>query len=229
MPKASDNAYPSLLITEGTVPASPASGKQRLYIDSTTHGYKTVNSSGTASDVGAGGGGAMTRLDEKIASGGATANFDFTSISGSYRSLVIHMTLRSQVAATEVAMACRFNNDSGANYNTARLYGTATAVSVDSFDAQTSMANLFVTPGSTGTTNVASSWEFFIARYADTVFHKQIIANGVGWSSNSSTTFNRSIQNVGRWASTAAITRITMFPSSGNLVDGSVATLYGIN
>lgn len=52
MTKASDNAFPSLLITEGTVPASPAAGKQRLYVDSTSHLLKLVNSSGTASTVG---------------------------------------------------------------------------------------------------------------------------------------------------------------------------------
>jgi hypothetical protein len=52
--KASDNAYPSILITEGTVPATPAAGKQRFYIDSTSHLPKLVNSSGAASNVGSG-------------------------------------------------------------------------------------------------------------------------------------------------------------------------------
>jgi hypothetical protein len=47
MTKASDNAYPSILITEGTEPSAPAAGKQRLYIDSTTHLLKATNSSGT--------------------------------------------------------------------------------------------------------------------------------------------------------------------------------------
>lgn len=47
MAKASDNAFPSLLITEGTEPAAPAAGKQRLYIDSTTHLLKRTDSSGT--------------------------------------------------------------------------------------------------------------------------------------------------------------------------------------
>jgi hypothetical protein len=44
--KASDNAYPSILITEGTEPSAPAAGKQRLYIDSTTHKLKRTDSSG---------------------------------------------------------------------------------------------------------------------------------------------------------------------------------------
>ena len=47
MVKASDNAFPSLLITEGTEPSAPAAGKQKLYIDSTTHLLKATNSSGT--------------------------------------------------------------------------------------------------------------------------------------------------------------------------------------
>src|SRR5262245_20476787 len=47
MTKASDNAYPSILITEGTEPSAPAAGKQRLYIDSTTHKLKRTDSSGT--------------------------------------------------------------------------------------------------------------------------------------------------------------------------------------
>jgi hypothetical protein len=47
MAKASDNAFPSILITEGTEPSAPAAGKQRLYIDSSTHKLKRTDSSGT--------------------------------------------------------------------------------------------------------------------------------------------------------------------------------------
>jgi hypothetical protein len=43
----SDNPFPSMLIVEGTEPAAPASGRQRLYIDSTTHKLKRTDSSGT--------------------------------------------------------------------------------------------------------------------------------------------------------------------------------------
>ena len=51
MPKASDNAFPSILITEGTEPSAPAAGKQRLYIDSTSHHLKRTDSSGTDVDL----------------------------------------------------------------------------------------------------------------------------------------------------------------------------------
>jgi len=46
MTKMSDVAIPSLLITEGTEPSAPAAGKQRLYIDSTSHKLKRTDSSG---------------------------------------------------------------------------------------------------------------------------------------------------------------------------------------
>jgi len=51
LPTASDNAFPSVLVTEGTAPASPASGKQRVYIDSADHHLKRKNSSGTVTDL----------------------------------------------------------------------------------------------------------------------------------------------------------------------------------
>jgi hypothetical protein len=51
LPTASDNPFPSLLITEGTEPSAPAAGKQRLYIDSTTHSLKATNSSGTDRNI----------------------------------------------------------------------------------------------------------------------------------------------------------------------------------
>lgn len=51
MTKASDNAFPSVLVTEGTEPSAPAAGKQRLYIDSTSHHLSRTDSSGTEVDL----------------------------------------------------------------------------------------------------------------------------------------------------------------------------------
>jgi hypothetical protein len=228
--KASDNDYPSILLTEqGSAPTSPAASHQRMYIRTSDHTLVTVNSSGTVAAVGAGGGGAMTRLDEKIASGGATASFDFTSISAAYRDLEIRFMLRGLGAANEVSLQLRFNADSGSNYSTQRHFATDTAVSQDSFNAQTAMVGLVACPGSTGTTGKAAAGVMLVPRYAGTTFHKMLSVRATGWSSNSSTTFARAVSNVGQWASTAAINQVTLSFSSGNIADGSVATLYGIN
>lgn len=60
MTKASDNAFPSILITEGTEPSAPAAGKQRLYIDSTTHKLKRTDSSGVDVTIESAGGSVAT-------------------------------------------------------------------------------------------------------------------------------------------------------------------------
>lgn len=51
LPTASDNPFPSILITEGSEPAAPAAGKQRMYIDSTTHHWSRTDSSGVERDI----------------------------------------------------------------------------------------------------------------------------------------------------------------------------------
>ncbi len=51
MTKASDNAFPSLLVVEGSAPSSPSSGNQRVYIDSSSHHLSRKNSGGTVTDL----------------------------------------------------------------------------------------------------------------------------------------------------------------------------------
>jgi hypothetical protein len=51
---ASNNEFPSLLIKEGTAPASPAAGDRRLYIDSTSHLPFLKDSGGLLVPLGAG-------------------------------------------------------------------------------------------------------------------------------------------------------------------------------
>lgn len=51
MAKASDNTFPKVIISEGSTPASPSAGSQKLFIDSSDHKLKRVNSSGTVTQV----------------------------------------------------------------------------------------------------------------------------------------------------------------------------------
>jgi hypothetical protein len=56
MPKGSDNPFPSVLVVEGTTPSNPASGDQRLFIDSSDHILKYVDSTGAVTSTGGGSG-----------------------------------------------------------------------------------------------------------------------------------------------------------------------------
>lgn len=49
--KASDNPYPSVLLTETTTPATPAAGTHRLFIDSADGLLKRINSDSTVTLV----------------------------------------------------------------------------------------------------------------------------------------------------------------------------------
>lgn len=51
MTTASNNPFPSVLVVEGSAPASPAAGDQRLFIDSADHKLKRKDSSGTVTTV----------------------------------------------------------------------------------------------------------------------------------------------------------------------------------
>jgi hypothetical protein len=51
LPTASDNKFPKVIVSEGSTPSSPASGNQSLFIDSSDHKLKRVNSSGTVTTV----------------------------------------------------------------------------------------------------------------------------------------------------------------------------------
>lgn len=47
----SNNAFPSVLLTEGTTPTTPASGKQRLFVRSSDGHLCTVDDAGTVTDI----------------------------------------------------------------------------------------------------------------------------------------------------------------------------------
>lgn len=89
MTKASDNAFPSLLITEGTEPSAPAAGKQRLYIDSTSHHLKRTDSSGTDVDIEAvsGGLGAWTDYTPTMTAVTTNPTLGSSTLTGRYKLL----------------------------------------------------------------------------------------------------------------------------------------------
>lgn len=51
MAKASNNQFPSVLFTEGTVPDGPAAGDQRVYIDTADHHLKRVDENDAVVDI----------------------------------------------------------------------------------------------------------------------------------------------------------------------------------
>ena len=224
MAKGSDNPFPSILIVEGTTPTSPASGDQRLYIDSSNHHLTRVNSSGTTTDIEAGSSGAMTRISQSIL--GAAGTFSFTSIPGSYTDLLLTFTVRCDNAANQ-NIAVEVNNDSAAHYDWQLLQAVDTATPVASEGVAATYFLAGLAPGTGVTAGAATSARLWIPNYAQTTFWKQFLCetflpNSVG----SGGFYNYSFK--GEWRSTPAISRIDILPATGNFIAGSIATLWVI-
>jgi hypothetical protein len=101
MTKASDNAFPSLLILEGTEPSAPAASHQRLYIDSTSHKLKATNSSGTERDIEGGGIGAWTTYTPTWSTASGSPNLGSSTLAGRYK-LIDANTVVIQIAMSIV-------------------------------------------------------------------------------------------------------------------------------
>lgn len=167
-----------------------------------------------------GGGGNYTQL-ATFDLGADTADFDFTSISGSYRALEIYILGRGTKAAGFDTVLMQFNGSSSSIYNWYETspQGGNTSTSPDTSIKVGDIAAASATAGYSGSLRIS------IPFYADSTFDKTAISGGhmhytsafYGWTS------------WGYWTSTAAITRVRLFPGGGNWLSGSHAALYGIS
>lgn len=163
---------------------------------------------------------ASTTSYESIAtaSPSGSSTFDFTSIPSTYKHLQIRYATKGTSNGTGIRI--RFNSDTGSNYYIHYLYGTGSGSPVG-------LAQGLTTSGVIGevttTADVQSSGVIDILDYLSTNKNKTV-RTLFGYDNNGSGTmyFNSVL-----WSATpAAITSITIFPSSGTIT-GSFA-LYGI-
>lgn len=167
--------------------------------------------------------------------GADAASFDLTAIDQTYVDLVLVLVCRSaRAASSEDSLSMRFNNDSGANYDSAQTqvyaagnYNGGTVVgSVVNPIGATSFAQVGNMPAASSVAGAHAEVTIEIANYAATTFRK-------GYFSRSSAKLADSATNVrcwissGEWRSTAAITRVTVFPTNADFLAGSRCTLYG--
>lgn len=146
-------------------------------------------------------------------SGSSTTEIIFSSISGSYTDLVL---IGSGFTSADVQTYIQFNSDTGSNYSDTYIYGDGTnAVSGRDISQQSIFAGGYATSASGN--KIAH-----ILNYSNSTTNKTVLirANNpvVGYTQ----------ARVGLWRSTAAITSIRHFVTSGVFSSGFTLTLYGI-
>jgi hypothetical protein len=152
--------------------------------------------------------------------GSNTASYTFSSISGSYTDLVLVCNIQQVTDGEQVAI--QVNGDTGSNYSRTYLCGDgSTAHSGRSTSATSILVDHHATPP---TSNSFSVNIVNFENYSNTTTNKTVIAR-----SNSLSTYGGAVQITGLWRSTAAITSITVFCTTGrNMKTGTSLTLYGI-
>lgn len=155
-----------------------------------------------------------------VGSGGA-ATMDFTSIPSTYTDLVVKHSTR-YTSNGDASTYIRFNTDSGTNYQRRLMYGDGST-----FGSGGGAANLGYGGAvglSTMTANSFASNDIYIPNYTSSS-QKSFSVEGAS-ETNDTTAYILISGNY--WTGTAAINSITLFPSGGNFVQYTTATLYGI-
>lgn len=220
MAKASDNVFPKVLIAEGSAPTSPASGNQGLFIDSTDHKLKRVNSSGTVTIIESAGGGSAGRVllsTKSLAVDTATISFTSSDIpTTGYAHLELVLTGRTTQVVTSSPVYASFNGDTtDANYYR----------QLEGINGSTAYVNagagreLLYIAGASATAGQAGSSHALITEYAGTTFWK--VTNGLVTNA----VFSAHVGST--WKNTAAITSIDL-TNPANFKAGTICRLYGL-
>ena len=156
--------------------------------------------------------------------GSAQASYTFSSISGSYTDLVL--ICGSLGTSSSGTIMLTFNSDTGTNYSYTELDGYNVSGTMTTKSDRTSSATKINFTNWVGTdTNNNSNLIVNINNYSNSTTYKTAIGR---MNNGTSVNYAGTAATVGLWRSTAAITSVTITPSSGNLITGSIFTLYGI-
>jgi len=168
----------------------------------------------------------MAQLYDNVA-GSAIASWDVTGISQIYNHLRVVLMARGDTAAVSTFARMRFNNDSAANY--ASIYMAADQGAAIAGVEENSATSIEVgkVAAATATASHPGISTIEIPAYVGTTFFKNASWTN-GFHSALTTLGHTAMSGDGVWVSTAAINRITVFPTAGNFIAGSRLTIYGL-
>ena len=148
--------------------------------------------------------------------GSTAATVTFSSISGSYRDLVLVVNANT---STDSEFQMRINSDSGGNYNVVIMKGNGSSASSDTYSNQLQMTlGLIAKPTAANRiTHVVNFMDYSATDKHKTILNRaNVAATGVE-------------AHAWRWANTAAITSFVCTSQTGTWAVGSTFALYGVS
>lgn len=147
---------------------------------------------------------------------GTASSVTFSSISQSYRDLVI--VVYALGVGGSVRPVMRFNGDTGSNYSFMAMQGTGSVASRTFTTSSSYMPEDGSVFGST-TDRVHTTINIF--DYSVTDKHKPMLQKTDASATGTTVA-------AGRWANTAAVTSVAIFPIANSWAAGSSFALYGV-
>jgi hypothetical protein len=146
-----------------------------------------------------------------------STSITFGSIPATYRDLiVVFQGLSGGVGNFQTRL--RLNGDTGNNYNWQRMSGTGTSSFASTAASQN---NLNLTFAAEAQTTTQVQHRINIMDYSATDKHKTVISRADNAAQATEAV-------AGRWANTAAVTSVQLFPSSATFGIGTTVALYGV-
>lgn len=164
-------------------------------------------------------------LIETIVLGSNTASVTFSDLAqyaGVYRHLQVVASFRSSASTGTTSGGMRFNGDSGNNYVLHTLEGNGSSVLSGASTGQNQM--LLMVGGVPGANNTAGNFGVGIFDIIDPYQAKNKTVRVLQGLSGSGPIR----LNSGLWINTASLTSITLLPQSGDWVQHSRFSLYGV-
>ena len=164
----------------------------------------------------------------EIGSGGA-ASWTESSIPSTYDHLLIKASIRTVQASHYANVRLDINSDTGANYSYMRAMGVATTPTIYA-NGSTGLTYFYSAfgNGSDTTADTFGSVQFWIPNYANTTGYKQILVDSQSETKSLAANDFMISASTGRWQSTSAINEIKLYHSTGNMLEYSTITLYGM-
>jgi len=155
---------------------------------------------------------------------GGASTIDFTSIPSTYTDLLLKISVRSSASGGGGGGSWDYGtikfNGSSSSYTERFLYGQGTGSAISGNAASAD----FWSPYSGATASTFGNTEIYIPNYASANYKS--ISIDTTTENNATAAFAG--LNAALWSNTAAITSIALALGSGNFVQYSTATLYGI-
>jgi hypothetical protein len=164
------------------------------------------------------------KLIETKTIGTPQAAIEFTSIPQSFTDLVITLSGRCTLSATNYSFLLNFNGDGGTNYTQRRLYGAGSGTPQSDGAANNTIPATI--NGGAETANTFSNYQFYIPNYSGSTT-KSVSMDGV---SENNATLAYQFLGAYLWNNTNGISSFsfTLNGVSNTWVAGSTISLYGI-